>query len=123
MTVVAFPADLPFAPANGSFEASLQDGRVASQQDVGEASYRRRYSGQFENLSFDAKYTRAQYLSLLDFYHVECGGGAYKFRARDFDNPSLSSEYTWTTPPSRRAHQPNMASFMVSFSLVRRVAE
>jgi hypothetical protein len=122
MTVVSFPADVPFCPANASLEASLQDMRLASVQDVGESTYRRRYSGQFENLSFDVRLTRAQYKALLTWFHGDCGGGSYPFRARDLDDPLQVSEYTWTSPPTRRAHVPNNSIFMVTFSLVRRVA-
>lgn len=122
MTVASYPADIPFCPVNASLEGELQDMRLASVQDVGQGTYRRRYSGQFENLSFDLRLTRQQYKTLLAFFHEDCAGGSYPFRARDLDDHMQLSEYSWAAPPRRRAHVPNNSVFLISLTLVRRVA-
>lgn len=121
MTTVSFPPHLPFIPIDGGIDATLQDNRLATPQDYGVPSYRRRFTGQFEPLTFECLYTRSEWNDLLDFYETDCGGGAYMMRAPDLDNRNVTSEYSWAAPPSRRAHVPNMSKWRVTFSLVRRV--
>lgn len=80
--IMTWPAGLP-RPERNSWQLSRQDGRQASQGDVGPVRYRRRISRTPLEVQMSVVLDRDQRAVFDRFYDDDCAGGVRLFRMPD----------------------------------------
>lgn len=116
---ITYPVALPFYPIDGTLSGQIQDKDLVFTPDVGPDQIRSRYSANFKSVSFDVLMTRAQFITLEDFFLNTCAKRVNPFVARNVYNPAAGSiKYSWTAAPTDRASLPNNSKLRVSFNLL-----
>lgn len=115
---ISYPVALPFYPIDGTLSGQIDDKDLVFQPDAGPDEVRSRYSSSFKTISFDVVMTRAQFVTLEDWYLNTCKRRVNPFTARNVYKPVQPAKYSWVNPPSDRAHLPNNSKVRVTFNLM-----
>ena len=93
-----WPSDLPQFVQADSFENSIQDTNIVSNNDVGPKKIRRRFTEPTEIITHTMWMSRDEVISFRDYYKVNLKNGSATFK---FIHPIFNVEAEWRfqTPP------------------------
>lgn len=96
MAAIAWPAELPCQPEQGSWQETPQPDVVSFTPEAGPTIDRRRGTVQSMGATCTFVFTKAQYIAFRDWFRNDLKGGALRF---SFDHPVTGEAEEWKFDP------------------------
>ena len=118
MALPVFPPSLRNKFVLGSHNRTPEENFVEFPPDIGPTlRHRRHTAAQMFDTGTVAGLTKAEVETLMNFYEIDCNGGATSFTMADQIDDATET-FSWAAPPSAQSRA-NTVVYDVSMSLIR----